>query len=129
VHLLHTLLGYPVFLLGIAGFAYALWGWLKHRPYQKRMWDLAAYFTVSMYLQVILGFLLVFSTTNRAFDRTLGLHMVLSMVAAVMAHMTYSANRRRSREERKYTSHVWGLGLALLLVAMGILVIGGPPVD
>jgi uncharacterized membrane protein YfcA len=123
---LHSWLRYVVFLLGIAGFAYALWGWLKHRPYQKRMWDLAAYFTASLYVQIVLGFLVVFSTTNRFFDRTLGLHMVLTMVAAVVAHMTYSANRRRAREDRKYAIHVWGIGLGLLLVVLGILVIGRP---
>jgi hypothetical protein len=37
--------------------------------------------------------------------------------------MTYSANRRRPRDERSYVTHVWGVGLALVLVLAGLLVI------
>jgi uncharacterized membrane protein len=87
------------------------------------MWDLASAFTVSLYVQIVSGFFLIFSTTSRFFDRSLGIHMVFSMVAAVLAQMTYSANRRRPREERSYAVHVWGAGLAMALVLAGILVI------
>ena len=118
---LHSWLRYAVFLTGLAAFGYALWGVIGKRPYQKLMWDLASAFTVSLYVQVVLGFLLIFS--YRFFSGTLGLHMVLSMVAAVLAQMTYSTNRRRPREERAYGIHVIGVGLALALVVAGILVI------
>ena len=103
--------------------AYALWGLIKKHPYQKRMWDLASAFTFSLYVQIVLGFFMIFSTTNRFFDRSLGLHMVFSMVAATLAQMTYSTNRNRPREERKYGVHVWGVGLALAFVVAGMLVI------
>ena len=118
---LHSWLRYAVFLTGVAAFGYALWGVIGKRPYKKLMWDLASAFTVSLYVQVVLGFLLIFS--YRFFSGTLGLHMVLSMVAAVLAQMTYSTNRRRPREERAYGIHVIGVGLALALVVAGILVI------
>jgi hypothetical protein len=49
--------------------------------------------------------------------------MVSTMVAAALAQMTYSANRRRPREERSYGIHVWGVGVAMVLVVAGILVI------
>ena len=120
---LHSWLRYAVFLLGLAAWGYALWGLTRKRPYEKRMWDLASAFTFSLYLQIVLGFFLIFSTTNRFFDRSLGIHMVLSMVAAALAQMTYSTNRRRPREERTYLIHVWGAGLAMALVVGGILVI------
>jgi len=120
---LHSWLRYAVFLLGLATLGYALWGLIKKEPYQKRMWDLASAFTFSLYLQIVLGFFLIFSTTNRFFDRSLGIHMVLSMMAAALAQMTYSTNRRRPREERAYLIHVWGAGLAMALVVGGILVI------
>ena len=120
---LHSWLRYPVFLLGLAAFGFALWGLIKKRPYQKRMWDLASAFTLSLYIQIVIGFFMIFSTTNRFFDRSLGAHMVLTMVAAVIAQMTYSTNRRRPREERGYEVHVWGIGLALALTVAGILVI------
>lgn len=120
---LHSWLRYAVFLLGFATLGYALWGLIKKEPYQKRMWDLASAFTFSLYLQIVLGFFLIFSTTNRFFDRSLGIHMVLSMVAAALAQMTYSTNRRRPREDRTYLIHVWGAGLAMALVVGGILVI------
>jgi hypothetical protein len=87
------------------------------------MWDLSSAFTFSLYLQIVLGFVLIFGTTNRFFDRYLGLHMLLSMAAAALAQMTYTANRRRPREERTYSTHVWGVGLSLALVLAGILAI------
>jgi len=118
---LHSWLRYAVFITGVAAFGYALWGMIGKRPYQKLMWDLASAFTVSLYVQVVLGFLLIFS--YRFFSGTLGLHMVFTMVAAVLAQMTYSTNRRRPREERTYGIHVIGVGLALALVVAGILVI------
>ena len=118
---IHSWLRYAVFLTGLAAFGYALWGMLGKRPYQKLMWDLASAFAVSLYVQVVLGFLLIF--TYRFFSGTLGLHMVLSMVAAALAQMSYSTNRRRPREERAYGIHVIGVGLAMALVVAGILVI------
>ena len=118
---LHSWLRYAVFLTGLAAFGYALWGMLGKRPYQKLMWDLASAFAVCLYIQVVLGFLLIF--TYRFFSGTLGLHMIFSMVAAALAQMTYSANRRRPREEREYGIHVIGVGLAMALVVAGILVI------
>jgi len=121
VYGIHSWLRYAVFLTGLAAFGYALWGMLGKRPYQKLMWDLASAFAVSLYVQVVLGFLLIF--TYRFFSGTLGLHMVLSMVAAALAQMSYSTNRRRPREEREYGIHVIGVGLAMALVVAGILVI------
>jgi len=123
MYALHSWLRYAVFLLGLGAFGYALWGLVKKRPYQKLMWDLASAFTVSLYVQIVIGFALIFATTNRFFTPKLGLHMVLTIVAAVLAQMTYSANRRRPREERDYGVHVWGGGVAMVLVVVGILVI------
>lgn len=122
---LHSWLRYGVFILGLAAFGYALWGFIRKEPYRKRMWDLASAFTFSLYLQIVLGFFLIFATTNRFLDRSLGVHMVASMVAAAVAQMTYSTNRHRPREERGYGVHVWGVGLALALVVAGILVLRG----
>jgi MFS family permease len=122
MYTLHSWLRYAVFALGLAALVYALWGAMGKRPYQKRMWDLASAFTFSIYVQIVLGFLLIFNTTNRFFDRTLGIHMILSMVAAAVAQSTYSANRRRPREQRTYGTHVWGVGVALALVVGGVLV-------
>lgn len=121
MYALHSWLRYAVFLAGLAAFGYALWGIVGKRPYQKLMWDLAAAFTVTLYVQVVLGFLLIF--TYRFFSGPLGLHMVFTMAAAALAQMTYSANRRRPREERDYKIHVLGVGVSMALVVAGILVI------
>jgi len=120
---LHSWLRIPVFLLGLLALGFALWGALGKRPYEKRMWDLASAFTFSLYLQIVIGFLLIFSTTNRSFDRSLGLHMILTMVAVAVSQTTYNANRRRPREARSYSIHVWGVGAALALVVGSIVVI------
>jgi len=121
MYALHSWLRYAVFLAGLAAFGYALWGMLGKKPYRKLMWDLAAGFSVTLYVQVVLGFLLIF--TYRFFSGPLGLHMVLTMAAAAIAQMTYSANRRRPRDERTYAVHVFGIGTAMVLVIVGILVI------
>lgn len=121
MYTLHSWLRYAVFLAGLVAFGYALWGLLGKRPYARRMWDLAAVYTVSLYVQIVLGFLLIF--TYRFFSGPLGLHMVFTMVAAVLAQMTYSTNRRRPREERRYGTHVIGVGLSMALVVAGVLVI------
>ena len=121
MYALHSWLRYAVFLAGLAAFGYAIWGLVGRRPYQKLMWDLAAAFTVTLYLQVVLGFLLIF--TYRFFSGPLGLHMIFTMAAAALAQMTYSENRRRPREERDYRIHVLGVGVAMALVVAGILVI------
>ena len=123
MYALHSWLRYAVFLTGISAFGYALWGMVGKRPYQKLMWDLASAFAVSLYVQIVIGFFLIFNATNRFFDRSLGLHMVFTMVAAVLAQMSYSTNRRRPREERTYGIHVLGVGAGLALVIAGILVI------
>ena len=123
MYTIHSWLRYPILVLGLLGLAFAIWGMLTRKAYEKRMWDLAFAFTLSLYLEIVVGFLLIFSTTNRFFDRTLGLHMVMTMVAVAVSQMTYSANRRRPREKRQYAIHVWGIGLALALVVTSILVI------
>lgn len=123
MYALHSWLRYPTFALGLAAFGFALWGMASKAEYRKIMWDLASAFTISLYIQIVLGFVLIFSTTNRFFDKSLGLHMVLSMAAVVLAQMSYSANRRRVREERRYGIHVAGVGLALGMVLGGILAI------
>jgi len=125
MYALHSWLRYAVFAIGLAALAYAVWGALKRRPYKKLMWDLASAFTFSLYVQIVLGFLLIFSTTNRFFDRSLGFHMVLSMAAAAVAQFSYSINRRRLREERRYAVHVVGVGIALALTIAGIFVLRG----
>ena len=123
MYALHSWLRYPTLLLGLAAFGFALWGMVAKVEYKKRMWDLAIAFTISLYAQIVLGFFIIFSTTNRFFDKSLGIHMVLSMVAAVLAQLSYSTNRGRPREERSYGIHVGGVGLAMLLVLAGILAI------
>jgi uncharacterized membrane protein YfcA len=125
MYALHSWLRYAVFALALLAFGYALWGTLRTRPYKKLMWDLASAFTFSLYVQIVLGFLLIFSTTNRFFDRSLGFHMVLSMAAAAVAQFSYSINRRRPREERRYAAHVVGVGIALVLTVTGIPVLRG----
>jgi hypothetical protein len=122
VYNLHSWLRYLVFLLGLAALGYALWGVIGKRPYKKLMWDLSSWFTLSLYLQILIGFFVVFGATSRSFDRFLGVHMVLTMIAAGVAQMTYSSNRRRPREERSYAIHVWGVGLAMTLVLASLLV-------
>ena len=120
---LHSWLRYAVFVLGLAALGYAVWGWARNRPYEKRMWDLASAFAVSLHVQIVLGFLLIF--TYRFFSGPLGIHIALSMVAAAVAKVRHARPLQPitvpvTRQALVVGGGIAGISAALDLGDMGI---------
>lgn len=113
----HSGIRYLVLLAGVLVIGYALWGLLGRRPYDKTMRILAAAFTGTVDLNVLLGFAMLVS---RPFYPQLIGHIVTMVLAAVVAHIVPIVMRRRPVAERTYTPHLVSTVIVLALVVVGI---------
>lgn len=119
----HSGLRYLVLLAGVATIGYALYGMARRRPYDTRMRVLAALFTGTLDLTILVGVAVLFSGR---FYPQLGGHIVVMILAAVIAHIVSAVTKRRPPEERTYPPHVVGTLVVLVLVVVGILTLGRP---
>jgi heme A synthase len=117
----HSGLRYLVLLAGVVALAYALYGWLARRPYDRGMRITGASFAGLLHFQVLLGFVILVS--GRFYPALIG-HIFMMLAAAVVAQLPLSVMRRRPPTERTYPPHVVSTALALLLVWLGVLAIG-----
>ena len=120
----HSGIRYLVLLLGVAATLYALFAVLGKRPHDKRMTALAAAFAGSVHLQILLGLGLIFA--GRFYPAVWG-HFVAMLLAAVLAQLPASVNRRRPEAERTVMPHLICGVLALAVIAGGIMAIGRLP--
>lgn len=119
----HSGLRYLVLLAGLLTMAYAAWGLVKKRPYDKNMRILGAAFTGIVDLTALVG---VGHLLTGVFYPQLGGHIVMMILAAVVAHIVTGVMRRRPMKERTYAPHLIGTAVVLGLIAAGILAIGRP---
>ncbi len=120
----HSGFRYLVLLLGVLVILYAAYGLATKRDYDKTMRVLAAAFTGTIDLTVLLGFAnLLFGI---GFYPQLGGHIVMMIVAAAVAHVVYGVMKRRPDEEKSFGPHIVGTLVALGCVAAGIMAIGRP---
>lgn len=119
----HSGLRYLVLLLGVLVAAYAAYGMITKRPYDKRMRLLAAAFTGSLDLTVLLG--IAYLLTSQFYPQ-LGGHIVMMVLAVAVAHVVSVVVRRRPPEERTYAPHLVSALIVLAIVAFGIMAIGRP---
>ena len=119
----HSGFRYLVLLTGLLVIGYALWGAATKRPYDKRMRILAAVFTGFVDLTVLLGFALVITGV---FYAQLGGHIVMMVLAAVVAHIVPMVMKRRPMKERTWLPHAVGTAVVLALVVAGIMAIQRP---
>ncbi len=119
----HSGFRYLVLLLGVAVVAYAVYGMATKRPYDKRMRILAAAFTGTLDLTVLLGLAHLF--TSRFYPQ-LGGHIVMMALAVAVAHIVSVVMRRRPPEQRTYAPHLVATLIVLTIVAFGIVAIGRP---
>lgn len=117
----HSGLRYLVLLAGVLALAYALWGMVTKRPYDKGMRILGTSFAGLLHLQVLVGFFLLVSGV---FQPMLIGHIFLLLMAAVVAQIPVSVMRRRPEEARSYTPHVVATAVAFILIWSGIASIG-----
>ena len=117
----HSGFRYLVLLLGVLVIVYAAYGIATKRPYDKNMRILAAAFTGAIDLTLMLGLATLF--TNQFYPQ-LGGHIVMMVLAAVVAHVVSVVMKRRPIEERTYAPHLVGTAIVLAIIATGILSIG-----
>ena len=119
----HSGLRYLVLLLGVLVAAYAAYGMATKRPYDQRMRLLAAAFTGSLDLTVLLG--IAYLLTSQFYPQ-LGGHIVMMVLAVTVAHVVSAVVRRRPPEERTYAPHLVSALVVLGIVSFGIMAIGRP---
>lgn len=119
----HSGLRYLVLLAGLVAIAYAAYGMVRKRPYDKTMRILAAAFTGIVDLTALSG---IAHLLTGVFYPQLGGHIVMMILAAVVAHVVSGVMRRRPMKDRTYAPHLIGTAVVLGLIAAGILAIGRP---
>src|SRR5680860_929228 len=95
----HSGLRYLVLLVGIAVLAYSAVAMLRGRPWDRPGRILLVSFVGLLDLQVLLGIVLVFV---RPFHAALWGHIVMMVLAAVVAHIASAINKRRPVETRSH---------------------------
>jgi hypothetical protein len=116
----HSGLRYLVLLLGVLVVAYAAYGMATKRPYDKTMRILGAAFTGVLDLTVLFGVAYLLSSQ---FYPQLGGHIVMMVLAVVVAHVVSVVVRKRAPEQRTYAPHLVSALIVLAIVSFGILAI------
>jgi low temperature requirement protein LtrA len=119
----HSGVRYLVLLLGLAVIGYAAYGLIAKRPYDQRMRILAAAFTGTLDLQVVLGLAYLF--TSQFYPQLAG-HLVMMVLAVAITHIVGVVQRKRAPEQRTYGPHVVATVVVLAIIAFGIMSIGRP---
>ena len=117
----HSGIRFLVLLAGLVVVLYGLWGLAGKRPYTPLMGRLASAFTGLLDLQILIGVGVLFT---RPFGTQLIGHLMMTVLAAVVAHVTTSVVRKRPEDQKTFGPHVAGAALALALIAGGIMAIG-----
>lgn len=119
----HSGFRYLVLLSGLLVIGYAAYGMATNQPYDQRMRVLAAAFTASLDVTLVLGFAHLF--TSRFYPQ-LGGHIVMMILAVAVAHVVSVVVRRRPPEQRTYAPHFVSALIVLAIVAFGITAIERP---
>lgn len=117
----HSGLRFLVLVGGLFVILYAAVGFFGKREYSPAMSRLASVFTGLIHLQLLTGFIVLFT---RPFYTAIIGHLFTMLLAAAVAQFTTSVVKRRPKEEKSYGPHLVGAILALAFMAAGILAIG-----
>lgn len=115
----HSGLRFLVLLLGVVNIAVLGIGLAQKKPFAKIHRILGASYAGCLHLQVILGVSMV--ALGRYFPALIG-HIVMMVLAAVVAQVAMSRNRRRA--EPTLTMPLVGVALSLVFIAGGVMAIG-----
>lgn len=119
----HSGLRYLVLLAGVLSLGYSLVAMLRSRPWDRPGRIMLVSFVGLLDLQVLLGVILVFV---RVFYPALWGHLVMMVLAAVVAHIAAAINKRRPLETRSHLVAVLGTAGSLILIIGGLAAIGRP---
>jgi hypothetical protein len=120
---LHSWIRYVVLGLGLATLGYAIAGHARGSAYTRRMWTLANLFAAFIDAQVAVGALLL---VNGRFRSQLGLHIVLAIAAAALAHWVPAVTVRKAPEDRRYLPQIVSTVLVLVIIVVSIVWIRRP---
>lgn len=115
----HSGLRFLILLLGALNVASLGVALAQKKPYAKLHRILGSAFAGSLHLQVVLGVTMV--AMGRYYPALVG-HMVMMILAAVIAQVAMSLNRRR--EAPTLTLPLLGVVAALLCIVGGVMSIG-----
>jgi hypothetical protein len=124
VHI-HSGFRYLALLAGLAVIGYGLWSLVTGRGHVRRIHNLAAAYRVLMDLTLFLGVAVLFSGR---FYPAVGTHMVVMLLAVIVAHIVPAVMRKRPKEERTITPYVVATAASLALVILGTVMLGQPPI-
>ena len=119
----HSGLRYLVLFAGILVLGYAVYGQATKREYDKTMRILAAVFTGSIDLTVLLGLAHLMSSV---FYPQLSGHIASMVLAAGVAPLVSAGMQRRPIAERTFMPYIVSTLIVLGLIATGIMAIGRP---
>ncbi len=119
----HSGIRYLVLLAGVVACAYPIFTLATGRGYDRWVRISGASFAGFLHLQVLVGFFLLFS--GRFHPQLIG-HILMALLAAVVAQIPVSVLKRRPVEERTAVPHLVGAAVALATVVLAILAIGRP---
>ena len=120
----HSGFRYLVLLAGLLVIGYATYGVVAKLEYDRTMRILGVAFTGLIDLTVVLGLANLFS--GGGFYPRLSGHIVMMILAAVVAHAVSAVMKRRPPEERTFAPHIVGTLIVLGMIAGGIVAIGRP---
>jgi hypothetical protein len=119
----HSGFRYLVLLAALVLIGYSVYGLVTKRDYDGRVRVLSAVFTGLLDVTVLLGAINLFTGV---FYPQLGGHIVMMLLAAVLAHVVHGVMKRRPPESQTYTPHIVGTLIILGLIVAGTLAIGRP---
>ena len=115
----HSGLRFLILLLGVANVVVLGVGLARKQPFGKLHRGLGAAFAGSLHLQLLLGIAMV--AMGRYYPALVG-HMVMMVIAAVAAQLTFSLNRRRATPTLQLP--LLGVVVALVCITGGLMAIG-----
>ena len=118
----HSGLRFLILLLGVVNVAVLGVGLAQKKPFSKLYRILGAAFAGSLHLQVVLGATMV--ALGRYYPALIG-HMVMMVLAAVVAQVALSVNRRRPSPTLSIP--LAGVVVALVCIIGGVMAIGRGP--
>ncbi|MBJ6765297.1 hypothetical protein DRW03_26150 [Corallococcus sp. H22C18031201] len=116
---LHSGLRYLVLLAGVLAVAYFAFGLATQRPFDKVGRILGASYAGLLHTQVLVGICVLIT---RVYYPALIGHIVMMVLAAVVAQVCMSMNRRRTPPG--YALPMAGVIVSLLFIVGGIMAIG-----
>jgi hypothetical protein len=131
----HNILRWIILILGIAAVVRAYWGWFVERDWTPTDRKIGSYFTISLDVQLLIGLLLYFVLSpivsnnlgnfmalfaDRFFRFFAFEHLLLMIIAVVLAHVGAVTSRRAVQTTFKHRRAAIWFTLSLIAILLGM---------